>query len=104
MIATKEGFTLVGWLNQDTNTNGTIYYVGESITVESDTILYAVWTANSDNDGSVQRLVPPLAGGIAKMFERIGSGLASFVESNPFGAVLSMVAILAVGILLIEIV
>ena len=62
-----------------------------------------MWTANSDNDGSVSRLVPPLAGGVTKIFERIGSGLASFVVSNPFGAVLSMVAVLAVGILSIRV-
>ena len=99
----KQGFTLVGWLKQDTNTNGTIYYVGETFTHYTDTTLYAVWTANADNDGSVQRLVPPLAGGITKIFERIGSGVASFVESNPFGAVLSMLSVLVVGILSIRV-
>jgi Listeria/Bacterioides repeat len=47
---TRDNHTFTGW-NTNQNGNGTTYTDGQTITISSDMILYAQWTANSSQGG-----------------------------------------------------
>ncbi|MDR1138954.1 MAG: InlB B-repeat-containing protein [Clostridiales bacterium] len=94
---TKDGFTFVGWLQQHNNTSGTIHNAETTITLDSDTTLYAMWIAGRNNDGTVI----PAVGGITKFFGDIGKGIAqffngivNFVSNNPLTTMLSTIVVL----------